>query len=220
MIFRQVKTALQTMLADGASAGGYQVIGYQREIRNAEEILDGNRTVQVFYASGTFPKNKGSLSGPVMHEISFRVELYVSKRAEGDLATLNNPGSDDAARAAALAGFTHAAQLADESMDELIDRVYTLIMNVENLDFGRTLPEGIIADRWISNIQKDSPIGDGEFAGLTALVSLTCAVSEDLQGSEGLEMTEGVDTEYSINKDRNLQPIDESTPIAGQVLAK
>jgi hypothetical protein len=167
MIFRTVKTALEDLLiADGAT-NGYQVLGYQREVKNVEEILDTKRTAQVFYASGSFPKNAGSINGPVEHEITFRVELYVAKKSEGDLTALDNPSSDDARRAAALDTFQHASKLADESMDELIDHVYTIIMDTRNRDFGQTLPEGIVADRWINSVQKDSPIGDGEYAGLT-----------------------------------------------------
>ena len=218
MIFKQIKTDLQTLLNTGAVAGGYQVLGYQREIRNVEEILDGNRTVQVFYAAGQFPKNKGSINGPVHHDLTFRLELYVSKRAEGDLASLEG-AADDAARALALASFKHAAEVVDDSMDDLIDKIYTLIMNTENRDFARTLPAGVIADRWVTGIQKDSPIGDGEFAGLTALITLTCSAVEDLAGAEGLAMTEAMDASLGVNQNRDITPATEAAPIAGQLLA-
>jgi hypothetical protein len=222
MNFRSIKTALQALLDADGVINGYRVIGFQRQISNIEEVLDNNKLVQVFYSAGNFDKGNGSRQGPVDHEMTFLVELYLSKASEGDKTALDS-ATTDVQRAAAIATFKEAAELADEEMDEFIDYVWNTLMDARNQNLG--LPEPPepgatirVANTWAGNIQKDNVVGDGEYSGLTARITFKCNVIEDLNGDTGLPFDEGLDQEYSVNTDPDVEPVDEATPIAGQYL--
>ena len=222
MNFIAVKEALRALLdADGVT-NGYRVLGYQRQITNIEQVLDGNRTVQVFYESGDFDRGKGSRSGPVDHEMTFRIELYNSEAAKIDLAALEG-AVDDEARAAAISTLELASKLVDDSLDEFMNHVYNVLMDTRNDNLQITEPPtGTIrlANTWVHSMRKDSPMGDGKHSGLTGLITFKCDVIEDLLGETGLPFDQGLDESYSINTDPELTENDEATPIAGQILAE
>jgi hypothetical protein len=119
-----------------------------------------------------------------MHNITMAIDLTVSKAAEGDLSTITNPASTPAQVAAALAVFQEASALADDSLDELIEIVYQIIMDGRNVDL--QLPSGTISNRWIDQVRKDDPIPRGEYVILTGSMQLTCGASEAVPGDIGI----------------------------------
>lgn len=179
MAFRTVKAAIVTLLGT-AAAGNFRTVGYQPQGESAEQNLDNERSVQVFYSKGTFPKASASIQGPYDHLAKYDVWLTVSKAAIGDLSVLENPASTEGERAAALAAFELASPLADDSMDELIELVFQIIMQADNIDLG--LDVGIVTNRWIGEIEKDQPTPRGRFVSLTALMPIACNMSEVVTG--------------------------------------
>ena len=155
--------------------------------------MDSDRSVQVYFFRGEFPKGKGSTTGPVMHDLTFNLELAVSKAAEGNLTPILDPGASGPELKAALESFKEASGLANESLDELADVVFNIIMDARNIDLGH---DSVVADRWVPNIQKDQPIPRGDLVVLTGTMAVTCGIDEQLDGDPGVEMTEGVDTEF------------------------
>ncbi len=227
MAFRTVKQALEDLLVANAGTG-FKVVGHQRAITNIEQYQDGdtsgdgNRTLQVFSAAGDFPKNRAAgMSGPVTHEMTYRIELFVSRGTEGNLAALD-AATDPTSRAAAAATFTSAARLVDNSFDEFVDLVYQILMDPQNRNLG--LPwsgNTIISDRWLSGWTKDSVVGDGEIVGITGLMTLNLTVVEDINGDAiATPMTEGIDMSVSVNTDPTIGKTDETAPVAGNILAK
>ncbi|MHA1288296.1 MAG: hypothetical protein ACTSPB_12905 [Candidatus Thorarchaeota archaeon] len=185
MRFRSVKGTLVGLLG-AASSGKFVVIGYQDSSRAAPEVLDEKRTIQVFYSAGDFPKSGGGLSGPVMHEISFRVELTVAKSAVGDWNALNNPASTPAELENALENFQISTDLADDSFDELVQIIYQILMDARNIDLGQDVStDGPVANRWIGQVRKDKPDTRGQYVILTGYMELTCKVDEQVLGDVG-----------------------------------
>jgi hypothetical protein len=190
MNFETLQTNIVNLLTN-AAAGRYRVAGYQPKSEDAEEYLDMDRLVSVFYSEGQFPKNKSGPVGPIQHETIYRIEMFVTKSAEGDLATINNPASTPAELQTALANVKLAEQLADDSFNELVGIIYQILMDARNRYFG--MPKGTIADRWLDNIRKDSPLEitsdkgilGGKFITLTGSIDLTCVLDEEILGDSG-----------------------------------
>ena len=187
MKFRTLKDSIVSILGAAASSR-FQVIGYQRQAKDASEVLDASRMVQVYYKSGEFSKSGGRVHGSTQHDITFQIDLTVAKGAVGDVSTMNNESATPSELQAALAAFQDAADLADDSIDELFDIVYQILMNAENYDLG--LSEGLVANRWIDTLQKDNPVPRGEYVILTGAARMTCRVSEDIDG-ESLVTVDG-----------------------------
>jgi hypothetical protein len=212
MNFRTIKTNIE-MLLSTAAAGRFVVVGYQQQKTSAAESKGNSRIVRVYYKSGDFPKNKGSLVGPVIHEMDFTMELTCSASAKVDVATLNNPESTPAQKAAALVGLKEASRDADENIDELWEIIYQILMDARNIDLGGAFN---IADRWIPNFRKDDTLDDGELVVITGLASLTCSIDEQLTGDTPTPGAKTFDTSVQTNYDDLGDPIDDAGAIVTQ----
>lgn len=211
MFFRTVKDSIINNVLGPAEHGRFQTVGYQRQLKSADETTeDSTRLVQVYYYSGDFEKAGGRLNGLNQHDITFRVDLTVSKPAKGDLSTINAPGATAAQIAAALSDFQEAAQVVDESMDELFDIVYQILMDARNIHLGLET-KGEVANRWVSSLQKDQPVPRGEYVILTGSVTLNCRVAEHILGDEGV-----INEVYDITIDQDGDDV-EKTGVAGNL---
>lgn len=192
MNFEILRDAFIDLLGDSA-AGRYTVVGYQKQAQST----DPEKTVQVYYSSGDFPKSDGSQNGPMMHHISFELGLTVIQAAAGDLSTLNDSAATQSELATALATFQSAAYLADRNLDELARVLYQIIMDARNQDLGLPLtgyPDiKKCASRWIESMRKDNPVDYGEYVVLTGAITVTCKIDEQVLGDTPVTMTEGVD---------------------------
>lgn len=182
MKFRTIQQALVTILGD-ASASRYQVVGYQRQVKSAEEVQNTDRMVQVFFSQGEFPRSKGRLTGPVQHIPTFSIGLTVSAAANVDLSVINNPASSAAQIATALAAMQEAASVVDESFDELADIIYQILMDGLNYDLG--LSKGSVSNRWVNSIRKDNPVPQGALLILTGSIEYEVQTAEDITGDTG-----------------------------------
>lgn len=200
MTFATVSKNITAILGT-AAAGRYRVIGYQSQSDDANEYKNSNRLVRVFYSEGNYPKNSGGISGPVMHDATFDIELSVTKAAEGDLATLNDPLATPVQLQAALAGVKHAEQAANESWDELYEIVFGIIMDARNVDLD--MPVGEIADRWIAQLKKDEPLKFGSLVMITGIAQLEVRMDEPILGETGTESGQIYDTTIDIDNDDN-----------------
>lgn len=199
MIFETVKASIINNILGPAEAGRFQTIGFQRQSKNADEVLDDLRMVQVYFSRGTFSKRGGRNTGPVQHDAVYRVELTVGKAAEGDLATLDNPSATPSQLATALAAFSEASALADASFDELVGIVYQILMDGLNYDLGVT--KYTVSSRWIDDIQKDTPNPRGGLIVLTGSMDLSCRMAEQITGDVGVEVPGIYDTVLDIEGD-------------------
>jgi hypothetical protein len=179
MIFRTLKCNIVNILGN-AELGRYQTIGFERQQKAASEVLCNDRMVQVYYKSGFFPKSAGRITGPVQHDITMYLGLTVAMAAKGNISLLNNASATAEQRAAALVAFQEAADLADQSIDELSDIVYQVIMDATNFDMG--FSKGVVSNRWIESIEKNDPPPQGEYVVLTAVMPLTLRVEEQITG--------------------------------------
>ena len=198
MVFRQIRDALRRLLAQHAN-GEFNVIGAQKRGKGAEEVLDKGRLVEVYYSRGGFPKSGGSLLGPTKHDITFRIDLTVAKASEGDTDTIQDPGSTAAELSRAIADIKESARLADDSMDELFDYVYQILMDARNVDLG--LPVGTFADRWITDLKKDEPVEEGNVTLITGSAVLRCAATEPVDGYEGVAGDKIFDASIEVETD-------------------
>lgn len=188
MNFRTIKDSIIEILGN-ASKNCFIVIGHQRQMKSADETIDINRFVQLFYSAGDFPKSSGRNTGPVQHDITFRIELTVSSPAKIDLSTLNRSSSTSAEKASALASSQEASNVADDLLDELFELVYQILMDARNYDMGQEIGE--VSNRWIDQIQKDDPIEEGEYVILTGSMFLKLRTAEQIVG-ESAVLTENL----------------------------
>ena len=180
MQFQTVKTALAALLAANAASLGYSIVGYQAQSHGAEEIANYQRHVEVYYGSGTFPRDKSSIVGPFAHEVTYKVSLIISGTARADLSVLESPTATDAQRASALEASLAAADFADRLWDDLAAKVWNLLMMPANRSLG--LDTGVVSDRYISNLKKNSPSRQGSFVILDGTMDYTCRVIETPTG--------------------------------------
>lgn len=185
MLFRTLKTNLEAMLAQ-AAIGRYQVVGYQTQGTGANEVLGNDRRVMVFYDSGGFDDGKAAIVGSkVQHRAVYRIELMASAVTRGDVAAITDPTKTPAEKAAAIAAFQNATKIADDSLDELMEIVYQILMDSRNSDIGTTGPPFLVSSRWVSGMQKDNPLEDGEFVVLTGSIDFSCMAVETVSGDTG-----------------------------------
>jgi hypothetical protein len=183
MNFRIIKNQIVSNILGPAEAGRFQTIGFQRQSTGAEEVLGNLRFVQVFYSLGNFGKSGGRQTGPAQHDITYNVWLTASAAAELDLSIINDPESTPEQVSAALLAEKEACEVADTSLDELIDIVYQILMNGNNIDMG--LAKGIMSNKWIGTVTKDQPTSSGDYVILTASMPLTLRTVEDVPGDTG-----------------------------------
>jgi hypothetical protein len=207
MEFRTVKSQIETLLLSGAS-GQFRVVGYAVQKRDADEVVDTDRSVQVYFHRGDFPKETNSpIAGPFNHDVVYRVELTVSAAAKVDLALINT--GSPAQIASALDGLQNASKLADDSIDELYELVWQILMDARNYDLG--LAKGRVSNRWVSQLAKDNPLPRGEYVLLSGSMDLSCRVSEDNVGE-----TPVVGGQFDITLDIDGDDV-EQTGVAGQL---
>jgi len=199
MLFRQVKKSITCAVLGPAEDGRYRTIGYQNQTEDAESSLDNERSVQIYWVGSDFPESASALQGPFKHKITYRIDLSAAKATELDLKVLNDVSATPEDKADALYAFQEAAELADESFDELVDIVYQVIMDARNIDLG--MSPGVVSDRWISQAKKDDPVPAGEYALLTGSMTLTCSVSEEAGGDPGVEGAINMSTVVDIVDD-------------------
>ena len=192
-----LKNALKTILVDSA-AGRYQVVGFQRQEKAAEEFKGTNRLVEIYFRTENFSKSKGRLNGPVSGDVNIAIELTVSAPAEIDLAVIDNPNSTPAQIQTAISQMKEASNIADDSFDELAEIIYQIVMDARNIDLG--LNSGTISNRWVGGINKDSPNPRGRLVVLTGTLDFSCTVSEDVLGDTGLP-ADSISFETEIEND-------------------
>lgn len=212
MNFRTIKTNIVNLLA-AAEVGRFVTIGFQRQGSSANIAKGNNRTVQVYFQNGDFPKNKGRLTGPVQHDITYIIELTTAAPAKVDLSVLDNLGSTPAQKSSALAAMKESAEEADNLFDELAEIVYQILMDARNIDLGSSFT---VANRWIPNIRKDDPLNRGELVTLTGTMSLTCSIDEQVTGDTPVDGDKVFNTTTQVSYDENDDPIDDAGVIVDQ----
>ncbi len=184
MKFRTVKEAIKNLLAS-SSMGNFRVVGFQRQSKTSDEVLNNNRLVQVYFSEGDFIKSAGRMKGSKSHNITIEIDMTASAKAQGDLSILDSNTATESQKANALSGLKEAAEIADEKVDELIDRVYQILMDARNENLG--LEAVKVSSRWIGKIVKDTTIEYGDLVVKTANMKYTCRVQEDVLGDEGTQ---------------------------------
>ena len=184
MSFRETKLKLIELLGNEAD-DRFRVIGYQRQSKNADEVLNNDRLVQVYYSEGDFLKSAGRMKGPKTHDITFEIDMTTSAKASVDITVLDNPSATESQKATALADLKEAVKRADDKCDELIDHVYQILMDARNEKLGFTNNE--ISSRWIAKITKDQTLERGDLAVKTANMKYTCRTQEYVLGDPGYQ---------------------------------
>ncbi len=197
MNFRKIKREIVNILNANAK-GCFTVIGAQKQVKSAEEVEDFKRSVQVFYGSGDFDESSG-YSGSKDHNISFKLDLTLSKQAEGDISSLIDINANAVVREASLSSFRNASDLADDSFDEFVELVFQILMNPVNKDLN--LGVGVIGKRWINNVNKDQPIPQGEVILLTGTIDFKVKTIEEITGEVLTTLATNIDTTIDIPDD-------------------
>jgi len=206
MNFRKIKESLVELLGSKA-AGRFKVIGYQKQIKNASETEGNNRAVEIFYSDGDMPKKGSSLTGPIDHDMEFKLEFTVSAQAKADLVVLENPGSTTAEVETALAELQVATKIADDSIDELWELVYQILMDALEVGLGLLDEDGkenVVQNRWVGEFRKDTAQPKGELVILTASAKYTCRTDEEITGDT---VTSGEVMDTTLNQDDDKENI-------------
>lgn len=198
MNFRLVLDALVNKILGPSERQRYRTIGFQDQRRAAEEVLDCLRTVQVFYEGGVFPKSGGRRTGPTQHDAVFAIDLTASRPIKVDKATINSGTAAQKIRA--LAAMQSAAGLAEESVNDLIDIIFNILMDGRNIDL--KIPAVKVVNRWIERIEKKSISDQGEYVVAGASMKLSLRVSEEPPGDKGIPIESGgFDNTIDIDND-------------------
>lgn len=190
MMFRTIKSRIVEILGDNAGTD-FQVFGYQGRRQGAHNAKLDDRTVRVFYRRGEMSKRGSALTGPVVHEMTFDVEITTSAPASVNTTVLNDSSSTAAEKSTALAATRRASDIADEKLDEVMDLVYQILTdnryqkldNSEDLEGANDLA---ISDRWIDSMEKDIPSANGELVSITGALTYTVRAKEQLTGAAAL----------------------------------
>jgi hypothetical protein len=197
MEFRLIKNQVVKILGDAAGSR-FQVVGYKRQTKSADEILNNDRMVQVYFSDGSFPKSAGRMHSEKAHDISIEIDLSASAAAHGNLTVLDDPVAPAYEKAAAILAIKEAAEIADGKIDDLIEWVYQILMDARNIDL--KLEKGQVNSRWIDRIQKDVIIERGDLVVKTANMKYTCRCTEIVLGDIGVEPDPVIiDTALKIN---------------------
>lgn len=199
MRFQNIKTALIQLLGDNA-ADLYNVIGYRGQSHAAEESEE-RRTVQVLFTSGDFPASSSNRNGAKTHDMTFDIILTASSAAaSADLDVIANPDSTALALSRAIENIQNAAENADLAIDEMIDRVWNVIMDARNQNLGIT--EYRLSSRKIEKITKDATPDKGGLVVKTAGLILKIQASEPVSGATGVTPSANpVDSDITTNDD-------------------
>lgn len=198
MNFRVIKSAIVNLLGSN-EFDRFQTIGYQRQRKSAEQIQGSKRTVDVFYVSGNFPRDGGSVNGgPNRHDLTFSINLSASASSKVDLATLNAGSTTDPEAATALREMQEGARIVDDNFDEFVEIIYQILMDSRNTSFG--LEKGVVASRWVDQIEKNNLEDKGELNVLTGSMILTCNTDEEVLGEVGVPL-KTIDGNIAIDGD-------------------
>jgi hypothetical protein len=181
MYYRQVKSAVAALLSD-AALGRFRVIGYQDHGKAAEEVLETDRSVNVWVSEGNFLKKSSSHYGPVNHRFEVKVGLTVAASASLDVATLTSESATSAQRQTAISAKESAAKQADDSFDELLDLVWNILMDNESTVLELEDIDAPV-DRWVDSWKKSEPISVGEYVAITGLLTLEMQIREEITGA-------------------------------------
>lgn len=184
MNFRTIKSAMVTLLGDQAKSR-FQVVGYQRETKSADEFIDNDKTIQIYFSDGNFPKGAGFVRGHKQHDITINLDMSASAAAEADLTILDSTTATAQQKATALLAVREAAEIADIALDELIETVFSILEDARNTDLG--LPIGTVANQWIGSIKKDTTLAHGDLVVRTANMKYSCRTEETVLGDTGNE---------------------------------
>lgn len=182
MSFRDIKIALQALLDEQAESR-FRVVGFQRQSKSADETLNNDRLVQIYYSEGDFPKSAGRNKGSKSHDLTIDIDLTASATASVDTSILDSTTATAIQKAAALAELKEAAEEADTKIDELIDAVWNILTDIRNYDLG--LEIGAVSSPWITKITKDTLLERGDLVVKTANMKYTCRVQEYVLGTTG-----------------------------------
>jgi hypothetical protein len=176
MKFQSVKTAIIALLATGATANGYSVVGAQSQSQAAEKLAN-LAEVEVVFGDGDFPKSRGGMGGgSLAHDAMFKVVIAVAMPAVVDIATLESPTATPVQRAAALTAAVKSDDATEAKIDAVAAAIWNLIMRPANWQFGQTAIK--IANRWISAIHKNDPGKFGSYGSKTGTMDISCTFEE------------------------------------------
>lgn len=199
-------TALLTAAEDIGAGRRYVTIGYEERTQSGEEVLNLDRTVQVFYDAGEFSKQGGSMRGPVPHDMTFKVVITASSATSVDISVLNNPASSAGDVITALAAKDYAVKRASKSWNEVTGIIWNILMDATNKDLG--LAAHTVASRWCERFVKDSPLKYGNVVVFSGGIVMTCRINEEITGDTDSEPIDTVNTTVSFAENENDDPID------------
>jgi hypothetical protein len=206
MAFRIVKRSVIDNILGPAQKNLFRTLGYNTPELAPEAVLNNRRTVNVYHAESDF---RGSLTRP-NHHMTFHIDMMAAADSQVDLLVLEKQFQEgsiqvDAYRDA-ISQLKEAEDRADESMDELFNIVYQLIMDKRNHNLGVdrfdppvNLP---IGDRVIDHYEKGTTTPKGNLMMLGAQVRLKCRADEKLIGAGAVgELNAGADflMDFEVN---------------------
>lgn len=197
MNFTTVRDALKTIITTDAGSD-FRVLGYKNEPEASSNVLDTNASVSVYFSEAKVSPSKSAHICEFAWDCIYNIELMIATSAKADLTTLNDSGSTDGERATALSNVENTRLLADEALDSLIEKVFSIIMDGDNLDLG--LSVGVARSRFINEVIKLDPLY-GNYSDLIickAKMNLYLELTETVSGDEG---TEGEIIDLTLNID-------------------
>ena len=162
MIFRGVRDKLIELLGDNQGTD-WITLGYRPRDQAAQDLA-AKPIVQVSVQALEFAPTSSAIPGPVREQINFSILLSLAAGAKD--------GSP----------IEPSAQVADQKIDILIDKIWSVLMDARNQDLGSD--KYTVTNRFVSRAEKSEPENEGELTALTATITMMAEVTEDTPGAD------------------------------------
>jgi hypothetical protein len=191
MNFEIIRDSINTILAADATDNNFELIKFANDSSSAEST-NKKRKVHCYYDSSVFPTVDNRQSSDQTKETPrYKIIMDVAAKSKD---------TDD--------GYMKAGLVANENIDDLIRRVYQILMQGENLYLGTDLNGGprygIISDRAIENIQKTPIQKDSAYALISATMDITC-ITNEVAATIADNVLDDVNTTIELNEDENAK---------------
>lgn len=171
------------------AAGRFQVIGFQRQKKDAEINID-LPLVQCWIDSADVDWDRSSRNGPKEWDVRIEIQFTISQPAIVDAAIISDPMTTPAQRQTALQNLVESSQNSANYLYSSWGAVAEILDDARNENLG--LSTNAISDKSYSNFQQDKLPPRGGLAVLTATSFLEFRVKEAQLGDLGNEPAETI----------------------------
>lgn len=187
MQFHLVVQALIDLLQAAAAVEAFEVLPYPGRATDIAVFNGVGRTVRVYLEEADILQSNRK-GGPYDHNLTIALELSAAETVGIDLDVIEDPEATDGERQAALQAADDANLLVNQSIDQLYELVFQIVLDNRNRNMGLST----VSNLWLEGFKKGAPAPTGAFVFNSAKVTVRCTVSEHVVGVDPLAAADDV----------------------------